>query len=74
MGGRVKMSNFQKGNRKSMGQKQEANREKMMADKVQNQWKLFKRFSEWLQDKCSETIPRSFLVKLLKIKGNYKQT
>lgn len=37
MGGRVKMSNFQKGNRKSMGQKQEANREKMMADKVQNQ-------------------------------------
>lgn len=35
-GGRVKMSNFQKGNRGRMGQ-QEANREKMMADKVQNQ-------------------------------------
>lgn len=31
------MSNFQKGNRGRMGQKQEANREKMMADKVQNQ-------------------------------------
>ena len=27
-----------------------------------------------MQDKCSETIPRSFFVKLLKIKGNYKQT
>ena len=35
--GRVKMSSFQKGNRKRMGQKQEANREKMMADEVQNQ-------------------------------------
>ena len=35
--GRVKMSSFQKGNRKRMRQKQEANREKMMADEVQNQ-------------------------------------